>query len=131
MDRPALLYDADCGVCTWLLALILRWDRGLRLRPVPLQDAEAERLLAGMDQEARMASWHLVAADGSVTSAGAALAPLLRELPGGKPLAAAAERLPGLVEGAYRWVAGHRGLLGRPLPRRWVQSARHRVEARV
>jgi predicted DCC family thiol-disulfide oxidoreductase YuxK len=131
MDRPALLYDADCGVCTWLVALILRWDRRARLRPVPLQDPEAERALAPMDEETRMASWHLVAADGSVTSAGAALAPLLRELPGGRPLAAAAERVPGLVERAYRWAAEHRGLLGRPIPGRWVQTARRRVEART
>jgi predicted DCC family thiol-disulfide oxidoreductase YuxK len=77
-----------------------------------------------------MASWHLVTADGSVVSRGAALAPLLRELPGGGPLAAAVDRAPRLVDRVYRWVAEHRSTLGRPLPRRWVDRARRNVEAR-
>jgi predicted DCC family thiol-disulfide oxidoreductase YuxK len=130
MTRPALLYDADCGVCTWLVAGILAWDRRRRLRPVALQAPEADSLLGGMDEEAKMASWHLVGRDGSITSAGAALAPLMRELPGGVPLAAMAERAPGLVDRGYRWTAAHRGLLGRPLPERWVEAARDRVAAR-
>jgi predicted DCC family thiol-disulfide oxidoreductase YuxK len=130
MARPSLLYDADCGVCTWLVARILAWDRRRRLRPVALQDPVADRLLGGMDEQAKMASWHLVGRDGSVTSAGAALAPLLRELRGGGPLAALAERAPGVVDRAYRWAADHRSLLGRPLPRRWVERARVRVAAR-
>jgi predicted DCC family thiol-disulfide oxidoreductase YuxK len=130
MAPGVLLYDADCGVCTWLTARILAWDRRRRLRPVALQDPEADSLLAGIDEETRMASWHLVDDQGSVISGGAALAPLLRLLPGGAPLAGAAERAPRLVDRAYRWAAGHRGLLGRPLPRRWVDKARRQVEAR-
>jgi predicted DCC family thiol-disulfide oxidoreductase YuxK len=130
MARPSLLYDADCGVCTWLVARILAWDRARRLRPVALQDPEADRLLGGMDEQVKMASWHLVGRDGSVTSAGAALAPLLRELPGGGALADVAERAPRLVDSAYRWVAGHRSLLARPLPGRWVERARGRVAER-
>jgi predicted DCC family thiol-disulfide oxidoreductase YuxK len=131
MTRVALLYDAGCGVCTWLMARILAWDRGRRVRPVALQDPEADALLGGMDEETKMASWHLVAADNMVTSGGAALAPLLRELPAGGPLAVAAERAPRLVNRAYRWAADHRGALGRPLPRRSVERARDRVAART
>jgi predicted DCC family thiol-disulfide oxidoreductase YuxK len=63
-----------------------------------------------------MASWHLVAADGGVLSAGAAAAPLLRLLPGGAPLAALAERFPAATERAYRWIADHRSALGRSIP---------------
>ena len=43
--RWFVLYDADCGLCKWLLAGLLRWDRRERLRPLPLDDPEAARLL--------------------------------------------------------------------------------------
>ena len=103
-----ILYDRDCGFCRWTLAKLLAWDRRGRLRPVALQDPEAVRLLAGIGDEERMASWHLVEADGTIHSGGAAFAPLLRRLPGGGPLARVAERMPGLMEHGYRFVAGHR-----------------------
>ncbi|MGH2954245.1 MAG: DCC1-like thiol-disulfide oxidoreductase family protein, partial [Solirubrobacterales bacterium] len=99
-----ILYDADCGFCRWSLGWVLRWDRRRELVPVALQDSEADELLGGMEVERRMASWHLVAADGRVTSAGAALAPLLRLLPGGRAPAALAAGAPGLAERAYAWV---------------------------
>jgi len=60
-----------------------------------------------------MASWHLVAPQGARHSAGQALPPLLRLLPGGRPLAGISAALPGTTERGYRWVADHRGLLGR------------------
>jgi predicted DCC family thiol-disulfide oxidoreductase YuxK len=125
-----LLYDADCGFCRVSLALILAWDRDARLRPLALQDPDAERLLAGMSGEERMRSWHLVSPGGRVRSAGAALSPLLAELPGGGPLARLSARFPGVVEPGYRWVADHRSSLGRALPgraRRWADAriARH------
>lgn len=110
-----VLYDADCGFCRWAVAKILAWDRAGALRSVALQDPEAERLLAGVDGGQRMASWHLVTPAGRVHSGGAALAPLLRLLPGGCPLAAVAAALPGLAEAVYRWVARNRGRLGRML----------------
>ena len=118
-----LLYDADCGFCQVSLALVLAWDRREQLRPLALQDPEASRLLSPMASERQMASWHLVSAAGDVRSAGAALAPLLAELPGGAPLAALSARVPGAAERAYRWVADRRSGLGRPLPervRRWA-----------
>jgi predicted DCC family thiol-disulfide oxidoreductase YuxK len=127
MERWTLLYDRDCGFCRWALAKVLAWDRGRRLRPVPLQDPEADELLGAMSAEAKLASWRLVAPDGGVTSAGAAAAPLLRLLPGGGPLAALAERFPRLTERAYRWVADHRSVLARPIRRR----ARERADARI
>jgi predicted DCC family thiol-disulfide oxidoreductase YuxK len=113
-----LLYDADCGFCRWSLGWILRWDRGRALEPLALQDPQADGLLAGMDPEHRMASWHLVAPDGTVTSAGGATAPLLRLLPGGGPLAALLGAAPTLTERAYAWISANRGALGRRLPER-------------
>jgi predicted DCC family thiol-disulfide oxidoreductase YuxK len=115
VQRAALLYDADCGFCRWSLAKILAWDRHDRLRPVALQDSEADTLLPGMDPEQRMDSWHLVTPDGRVHSAGAAFPPLFRLLPGGRPLAVLTAAFPALTERGYRWVARNRGALGRRL----------------
>jgi predicted DCC family thiol-disulfide oxidoreductase YuxK len=108
-----LLYDSDCGFCRWSVDKILAWDRHRRLRPVALQDPEAERLLPGTDEETRLASWHLVTPEGQVYSRGAAAPALLRLLPGGKPLAAILAAFPGLTERAYRLVAGNRDRFGR------------------
>lgn len=107
--QAVLLYDADCGFCRWSLRKVLAWDRRGRLRPVALQEPEAGRLLPGLHQEQRMASWHLVGPGGRVHSGGDAAAPLLRLLPGGRPLAALAAAFPGLTRRAYRWVADNRG----------------------
>jgi predicted DCC family thiol-disulfide oxidoreductase YuxK len=74
----ALLDDAACGFCRRAVARILAWDRHHRLRPVALQDPEADELLQGMDEEQKMASWHLVASNGSVYSGGAVADPNAR-----------------------------------------------------
>jgi predicted DCC family thiol-disulfide oxidoreductase YuxK len=117
-DGVILIYDDDCGFCRWSLERVLRWDRDRRVRPIPLRSAEADRLLAGMAPERRAASWHLVTGDGGVASGGAAVAPLLRRLPGGGPLAAVAAALPGPTDAAYRLVATNRDRLGRLLGER-------------
>jgi predicted DCC family thiol-disulfide oxidoreductase YuxK len=113
--QNVLLYDEDCGFCKWSLNKILAWDRAKRVRPVPIQSEEGSRLLARVPPDARLDSWHLVRADGSLFSAGAAAAPLARLLPGGRPLAAAFAAFPGATERAYRFVARNRGRLARLL----------------
>jgi predicted DCC family thiol-disulfide oxidoreductase YuxK len=120
-----ILYDPDCGFCRVSMAALLCWDRRGRLRPVPLGGAEADDLLAGMPEEERMASWHLVGQDGAVRSGGDALPDVFDLVPGGRPLARLSERFPGASKRGYRWVAEHRSLLGRPLPgrlRRWADG---------
>jgi predicted DCC family thiol-disulfide oxidoreductase YuxK len=112
-ERDVLIYDRDCDFCRSSLGVVLRWDRRRRLRPLALQDPEADLLLADLDPERRMASWHLISPDGSRRSAGGAVAPLLRVLPGGAPAAAVAERFPSLTEAGYRAVASHRAGLTR------------------
>jgi predicted DCC family thiol-disulfide oxidoreductase YuxK len=116
MNRTPILYDEDCGLCRAILGALLAWDRDRELRPVPLQSEEADRLLAGMPEDRRMASWHLIGPDGEVRSAGAGLGPLLRRLPGGRPLARLAERFPAAAERGYRLVADNRSALGRAVP---------------
>jgi predicted DCC family thiol-disulfide oxidoreductase YuxK len=113
--RSVVLYDEDCGFCKWSLDKILAWDRRGRLRPVAIQSDEGQRLLAGIDPEARLDSWHLVTDDGRLYSAGAAAAPLARMLPGGRPLAAAFRAFPRAIERAYSYIAGHRGRWARLL----------------
>jgi predicted DCC family thiol-disulfide oxidoreductase YuxK len=134
MARATVIYDADCGFCKVCLAVLLVWD-GVRagrgssghgtdaLRPLPLGTAEADRLLAALTVDQRNASWHLIDDDGRRNSAGAALAPALTLLPGGRIPAALVSRMPHITERAYRWVADHRRLLGRFVPqtaRRWA-----------
>ncbi len=115
MERETLLYDADCGFCRWSLDKILRWDRRDRIRTVPLQSPEADELLGPMDHDRKMSSWHLVDDRGTVYSAGAAAGPILRLLPGGRPLAVIAETFPRTTNKLYRWVANNRERLGRML----------------
>jgi predicted DCC family thiol-disulfide oxidoreductase YuxK len=105
--QSLVLYDQDCAFCKWSLDKILAWDRSKRLRAVAIQSEEGEQLLAGVDPQLRLDSWHLVS-DGKVFSAGAAAEPLARLLPWGRPLAAVFGAFPGLTERAYRYVAGHR-----------------------
>jgi predicted DCC family thiol-disulfide oxidoreductase YuxK len=125
-----VLYDDECGFCKWLLAGLLRADRARRLRPVPLQGAEAEALLADLEPAARMASWHLVDPGGRRLSGGAALPALLRLLPGGGPPAAGFARFPAATDRGYRWVASHRTGLSRFVPRRAKLRAAARVRER-
>ena len=113
MEKVALLYDGDCGFCRWSVGKVLAWDRNDRLRPVALRNPEAERLLPSMDASLMMSSWHLVTPDGRTHSGGAVADPLLRLLPGGKPLAAICQAFPSATERIYRLVARNRGRFGR------------------
>ena len=129
-DRWVVLYDADCGLCNWLLAGLLRWDREVRLRPIALQRPEADGLLPDLAPAEGMASWHLISPTGARRSGGAAVPPLLRLLPQGRIPAAAFARFPRLTERGYRWVAEHRSQLSRWVPKSVKQHASERVRQR-
>jgi predicted DCC family thiol-disulfide oxidoreductase YuxK len=111
--ESVLLYDSDCGFCRWSVDKVLAWDRRRRLRPLALQDPEADMLLPGLDEGQKLASWHLVTEDGRVYSAGAAAPPLLRLLPGGRGPAAVLSAFPGVTDRVYRFVARNRDRFGR------------------
>jgi predicted DCC family thiol-disulfide oxidoreductase YuxK len=110
-----VLYDEDCGFCRWSLDKLLAWDRRQALQSASIQSARGRELLAEVPAEHHLDSFHLVAPDGMVRSAGAAMAPLARLLPGGRPLAAVFRAFPGLTERAYRLVANNRNRLARLL----------------
>jgi predicted DCC family thiol-disulfide oxidoreductase YuxK len=127
MATVTLLYDRDCGFCRWCLGKVLAWDRRRLIRPVTIQSEEADRLLSGMPEEKRLASWHLVDGDGSVRSAGAAFPGLFRLLPGGAPLAGLTSRAPRATDRAYRWVAGNRSRWGKLV----TDGAKRRADRRI
>jgi predicted DCC family thiol-disulfide oxidoreductase YuxK len=118
MDLVTVLYDRDCGFCTWSAEVLRGWDGPReRLRFVPLQAAEADELLGPMGRDERLESWHAVTR-GRVYSGGAALGPVLRALPGAFPAAVVAERFPHTTERLYRLVAANRLRLAEALGRK-------------
>ena len=129
-EHAVVLYDRDCGFCRWSLARVLDLDRRRALRPVPLGSAEADELLAGMSEERRWASAHVVASDGSVYSGAAAVPGVL---PNGASLAPVARLLRLPLAAGYGLVVRSRGFLGRRLPdaakkRATEQIDRHAAE---
>jgi predicted DCC family thiol-disulfide oxidoreductase YuxK len=110
-----VLYDEDCGFCRWSLDKLLAWDRRQALHSASIQSARGRELLAEIPEELHLDSFHLVAPDGTVHSAGAAAAPLAQLLPGGRPLATLFRAFPGLTARAYRFIANHRDRWARML----------------
>jgi predicted DCC family thiol-disulfide oxidoreductase YuxK len=125
----AVLYDAECGVCRVSVALLLRTDPGGRLRPVPIQGAEGQRLLADVPPERRLASAHVVDADGQVTSGGDGAAVIAATVPALRVFAPALHAAGPLVRGGYDLVAAHRSRLG-PLASHEVRRRADLVLAR-
>jgi predicted DCC family thiol-disulfide oxidoreductase YuxK len=125
-----VLYDRDCGFCRWSVGRLLAWDRGSRVRPLAIQSAEGERLLADLTPEQRLASAHAIDAAGRRASGGDALAPIADVLPGGRALAALARRAPGLARVGYDAIAGRRPLLGRLVSDRAKARADERIAQR-
>jgi predicted DCC family thiol-disulfide oxidoreductase YuxK len=131
MAKATLLYDADCGFCRWTLALILEWDRAGRLRPLALQDPEADRLLGeAVSADLKMESFHLVTSSGEVYSRGSALTKLATLLPGGGPIASLMARVPRVVDRGYFWVARNRGIFGRTIGRIGHERAKRVIAER-
>lgn len=130
-ERLLVLYDGDCGFCAWALAWILRWDRARLLRPLAIQSEEGQRVLASIEPELRLASWHACDERGELTSGSRALPKLLGRLRGGQPLAALVHRLPGLSAAAYGWVARNRTALSRPIPDASKRRARGLIAQRM
>jgi predicted DCC family thiol-disulfide oxidoreductase YuxK len=122
-----VLFDRDCGFCRWSVGRLLAWDSAGRLLPVAIQSDEGQQLLADLTSAERLASAHVIDAQGRRSSAGDGLAPVVEVLPGGRPLAALARRVPGLARAGYRAVAGRRSLFGKLVG----DAARARADERI
>ena len=120
-DEAWLLYDADCGLCKFVVARVLELDRARRLRPVALQDEKAVELLPALTTEERMASFHLVDAGGTIHSAGDGLAELFPSL----------RRSPRVASRLYWLVAGNRDRLGKLIPDFARRQADRRIRSRT
>ena len=130
--RALLLYDLDCGFCRWCVGTMLALDRAGRVRPAPIQSAEGERALAGLDPSDRLASWHLTDGSGTVYSGGAVFPPLLRLLPRGRRFAALTALHPPTTERLYRFGADRRSNISRLVPeaaKRWADAQIERRRA--
>jgi predicted DCC family thiol-disulfide oxidoreductase YuxK len=119
IDRPVLFYDGDCRFCRAMARAIAVMDRGRRYAYLPFSDALADDLLGPVPAAEREHSIHLAFPDGSIASAGDALAELARVLPLGGLLAdGARDHRP--VRGVFRWgynlVATRRGALSGLVP---------------
>jgi predicted DCC family thiol-disulfide oxidoreductase YuxK len=125
-----VLYDADCGFCKCMMAVALVCDRGKRVRPLAIQSGSGQQLLHGLPSVVQLASWHLVTPDGTRSSGGAAIPPLLGILPCGRLTRPVALRLPRALDHGYRWVARNRVALSRPIPAELKRRA-SRAVARV
>ncbi len=110
-----VLFDDDCGFCRWSASRLALWDRHRHLGFVPIRSVDGDAYLEGMDLARRGRSWHVVTRDGVIVSAGAAVPPLLRELPAGAPLARLSETFPRSTDRAYRALARRREVFGRIL----------------
>ena len=106
--RPVLMYDAACRFCRFAARTVLRIDREDRIAFLPFDDPEALPLLGDMPEDTRTSSIHLVDADGSVYSRGAALTRLISLLGGPAPVRALGR--------AYEPIARNRGKFGKRVP---------------
>jgi predicted DCC family thiol-disulfide oxidoreductase YuxK len=106
MTRPVVLYDADCRFCRFAARTIERLDRRRRLALLPLGDAEAEPLLAGVPAGERLSSLRLAEPGGRLLSRGPAV----------KAVVAHLGIWPAGLDRAYDAIANRRGLLGRLVP---------------
>jgi len=112
-----LLYDADCRVCRFTARIVVRLDRSEELAVLPLQDPEADPLLASLPEGERLATWRLGRPDGSLTGLGAGAPELLAAMRFTRPLGRVLALVPvGARDAVYRLVARNRGRLGRALP---------------
>jgi predicted DCC family thiol-disulfide oxidoreductase YuxK len=129
-SNATVLYDRDCGFCRWTLAQILRFDRDRRLRPLPIQSDEGQRLLAGVPAERRLESWHLVTPDGEVRSAEKGFPGLFSRLPAGAPIARLTALLQGPSGAGYRLLVANRTRLGKRIGQRRRDSATRFLDER-
>jgi predicted DCC family thiol-disulfide oxidoreductase YuxK len=111
-----VLYDRDCGFCTWCADWIRRADRDGRMSIVPLQEAPNDPDLAPIAAETDLrCALHAVDEAGTVHAGGAAILEIQERLPGGW-LITEWRRLPfaaDLAEWAYGIASRNRDWLGR------------------
>lgn len=118
-----VLYDGECGFCSFCLALLLRLDWRRRLRPITIQEAEGQRLLGPVPESERLLRAHVVTSDGTVLSGAEAMPAICRQLPRGRRLAALLASTMPLTRLLYGLLTSVRSMLGSMLPPCWGRWA--------
>lgn len=109
--RVALVFDGECGFCTRAVGWVRRLDRRGRVVAYPAQRPGVLGRFGIGEAQAREAAW---AVGPGVRASGAGAAAAVLDAALGVRLFASAYRLPGIrhvADGAYAWVARHRGRL--------------------
>jgi hypothetical protein len=113
-----------------IAAAVLVADRHGRLFPLGLGDPRTSQALAPLPPAVWNRSWHLVAPDDRVFSAGAAVPVLCALLPGFGGLGRLCGAAPDVTEWVYAWLVRHRGGIGHLVPGRLVARATAVLEQR-
>ena len=111
-----VLFDGDCGFCSWTANLLHRLDRGRALHLVPLRSA-AEALVDAPAAQDLRDTLHVRDRTGRWERGSAAWLRIARAVPALRPIAVAA-RVPLVrwwIHLLYRLVAGNRHRLSRLL----------------
>lgn len=112
--RFVLLFDSDCGICSFFARAVKLIDLGGRIEAVPLSAPRADPWFAHASKEDRFGSFHVVRPSGERTSRGRALVALIGALPLGAGLARFVSAMPsaiGAAERLYDLVVRYRGFL--------------------
>lgn len=125
-----LVFDADCGVCRVVVALVLRLDRERRITPVALQSALGTGITEPVSPELRGMSWHVLV-DGVLSSDAAVVAAVGDWVRCGRPMAFIARRAPRLSRAVYFTISKRRAWLGKATSRRRVEEATRLIAARA
>jgi len=111
LERPVLLYDADCRLCRFCARGVRRLDRSGALSLLSLQDEAARPLLAAVPTPERLASLRLADPEGALVDRGDAVAAVARLLRAPVPRFAGP-----LLTRCYDAVAARRARLSRLVP---------------
>ena len=117
-DRQTLviLFDGRCGICTRVARWLVVHDHRGRLRLIPSQRPGILARFGLTQEQVDRSVWLIDLAGEQSLEAGAAVNRALLELGGIWPWVGRALALPPLnraEEAVYRWIAAHRGRLGR------------------
>lgn len=94
MRNFILVYDEDCGTCTWFKHAIQFLDPRRKITFVSHEGADKSGLLDGVAADHRYRSFHMISPDGSVYSASDGLAKTIQLLPAGTVISKAVASLP-------------------------------------
>lgn len=115
-DRPLILFDGDCVLCSGSARFILRHDRAGRFRLAPVQSPLGQALLAHYGVDPADPSTMLLIQDGEAHQRSEAVLRIAAGLPAPISAASLLRLAPaGWLDAVYLWVAHRRrSVVGKP-----------------